>query len=207
MKMLGEWRCNSTILNLSASCEWVISCTPLPLYPWGNSPQYPLCRRLVGPQSQSGCYGEERNHLLLPRIRPQLLSRPGSLVTIPTELSCHILFWLWRTSEKLNNKLILFSNSSIMKFSMLFVRFNGTCIWSAHASSYEKCCCSFINFYTSVLHMKQLCWKSAICIFKLLQWINMYVTLICVHNYTVCMVQSCINLFFSFYILNELLVL
>jgi hypothetical protein len=127
IKMSGEWRCNFTIPNLSASCEWVISFTPLPLYPWGNSPQCSLCRRLVGPQSQSGCYGEERNPLLLPRIRPQLLSLPASMVTIPTELACHSLFWVLCTSEKLKNKLILFLKSSIMRSNMLFVRFNGTC--------------------------------------------------------------------------------
>jgi hypothetical protein len=34
---------------------------PRPLYPQGNSPQYPLDRRLGGPQSQSGGSGEEKN--------------------------------------------------------------------------------------------------------------------------------------------------
>jgi len=33
------------------------------LYPQGNSPQYPLDRRLGGPKSQSGYGGEEKNYL------------------------------------------------------------------------------------------------------------------------------------------------
>jgi hypothetical protein len=37
---------------------WVISFTPLPPYPRRMSPLYPLDRRLGGPQSRSGRYGE-----------------------------------------------------------------------------------------------------------------------------------------------------
>jgi hypothetical protein len=37
------------------------SFTPWQLYPWGNRPQYPLDRRLGGPQSLSRRYGEELN--------------------------------------------------------------------------------------------------------------------------------------------------
>jgi hypothetical protein len=66
----------------------VVSFTPLPLYSWGHSPQYSLHRRLGGPQSRSGCHGEEKNLLPLPGIEPQFLCRPAhSVVTIPTELS------------------------------------------------------------------------------------------------------------------------
>jgi hypothetical protein len=39
----------------------VVSFTPWPLYSQGKSPWYPLDRRLGGPQSQSGCSGEEKN--------------------------------------------------------------------------------------------------------------------------------------------------
>jgi hypothetical protein len=35
---------------------------PLPLYPRGNSLQYPFDRRLGGPQSGSGQHGEEKIH-------------------------------------------------------------------------------------------------------------------------------------------------
>jgi len=34
---------------------------PWPLYPQGKIPQYPLDRRLGGPQSLSGCGGEVKN--------------------------------------------------------------------------------------------------------------------------------------------------
>jgi hypothetical protein len=39
---------------LGTSWRWVVSFTPLPLYPQGNSPRYPLYRKLGEPQSQSG---------------------------------------------------------------------------------------------------------------------------------------------------------
>jgi hypothetical protein len=35
---MGEWRYNSTILDLSTRWRCVISYTPLPLYPLGKSP-------------------------------------------------------------------------------------------------------------------------------------------------------------------------
>jgi len=40
----------------------VVSVTPRPPYPQGKRPLYPLDRRLGGPQSQSGCGGEEKNY-------------------------------------------------------------------------------------------------------------------------------------------------
>jgi hypothetical protein len=46
----------------------VVRLTPLVLY-LVDSPQYPLDRKLGGPQSQSGHYGEEKNHAL-PGIEP-----------------------------------------------------------------------------------------------------------------------------------------
>jgi hypothetical protein len=49
--------------------------------PPGESPWYPLDRRLGGPQSWSGHCGEEKN-LALPGIKPG----PSSPFTIPTEL-------------------------------------------------------------------------------------------------------------------------
>jgi hypothetical protein len=47
-------------LDLGTSWKWVVIFTPLPLYPWGKSPWYPLDRRLGGPQSRSGRHGEEK---------------------------------------------------------------------------------------------------------------------------------------------------
>jgi hypothetical protein len=40
-------------LDMGTSWMWAVSLTPLPLYP-----RYPLDRRLGGPQSLSGWYGE-----------------------------------------------------------------------------------------------------------------------------------------------------
>jgi hypothetical protein len=44
--------------DLGTSWRWVVSFTPLPPYPPGKSPRYPFYRRLGGPQSRSGRYGE-----------------------------------------------------------------------------------------------------------------------------------------------------
>jgi hypothetical protein len=47
-------------LDLGTRWRWVVSFTPRPLYPQGKSPRYPLDRRRGGPQSRSGCGGEEK---------------------------------------------------------------------------------------------------------------------------------------------------
>jgi hypothetical protein len=47
--------------GLGTSWRRIVSFTPQPLYPWGKSPQYPLHRRLGGPQSRSGRRGEEKD--------------------------------------------------------------------------------------------------------------------------------------------------
>jgi hypothetical protein len=66
----------------------VLSFTPLPLYPRGNSSHYPLYRRLGEPQSGSERYGEDKNLLMLLGIEPRLLSRPARvLISIQTEQS------------------------------------------------------------------------------------------------------------------------
>jgi len=43
---------------------------PQPLYPWGKNSQYPLDRRLGGPQNCSGCGDEEKNSQPLAEIEP-----------------------------------------------------------------------------------------------------------------------------------------
>jgi hypothetical protein len=47
----------------------MISVTPQPLYSQGNNSQYPLNKKLVGPQSRSGRCGKEKN-LAVPGIEP-----------------------------------------------------------------------------------------------------------------------------------------
>jgi hypothetical protein len=54
--------------DLGTSSWWVVSFTPRALYPQGKSPWYPLDRRLGGPQSWSGCEGEEKYSQLPPGI-------------------------------------------------------------------------------------------------------------------------------------------
>jgi hypothetical protein len=44
-----------------------------PLYPQGKSPCYPLDTRQGGPQSRSGCVGEERNSQRFPELEPSIV--------------------------------------------------------------------------------------------------------------------------------------
>jgi len=48
----------------------MVSFTHQKLYPGGKEPQYPLDRRLGGPQSRAGRGGEEKNSQLPPGIEP-----------------------------------------------------------------------------------------------------------------------------------------
>jgi hypothetical protein len=52
-----------------------------PPYPWGKRLHCPLNRRLRGPQSRSGHFGEKIHLLLLSWIEPQSLGRPASRCT------------------------------------------------------------------------------------------------------------------------------
>jgi hypothetical protein len=87
MKTYGKWRYSSTILDLGTSWRWVVSFTPLPLYPRGKSPLYTLDMRLRGPHSRSGRRGEEK--ILDPTGTRTPIPRSSSLwpVAIPTALS------------------------------------------------------------------------------------------------------------------------
>jgi hypothetical protein len=62
---MGEWRYNSTFLDIGTSWKWVVSFTPLPLHPRGKIPRYPLHRRLGGPYSRSWRCGEEKSLTML----------------------------------------------------------------------------------------------------------------------------------------------
>jgi len=50
----------------------VVNFTPRPLYPRGESPLYPLDRRLVGPQNRSG-HGGEKSYQLLAELEPPII--------------------------------------------------------------------------------------------------------------------------------------
>jgi hypothetical protein len=58
----------------------VVSFAPLLLYPQGESPRYPLDRRLGEPQIQSGHCGEEK-HFALSGIEPRRSAHGLSLYT------------------------------------------------------------------------------------------------------------------------------
>jgi hypothetical protein len=73
------------ILDLGTRRRWVVSFTPRLLYPQGNSPRYPLDRRLGGPQSRSGRGGEEKNSQPLPGLEPPIIQPVAQRYT--TELS------------------------------------------------------------------------------------------------------------------------
>jgi hypothetical protein len=71
---MGEWRYSSTTVDLGASCRWVFSFAPRPLYPWGKSRWCPLDRRLDGPQNRSGYRREDKIFCL---CREPKTGRPG----------------------------------------------------------------------------------------------------------------------------------
>jgi hypothetical protein len=63
-------------INLGTRWRWVVSLTPLPLYPRGKSSWYPLDRRLGGPQSRPGRGGKEKNSQPPSAIEPWNPDRP-----------------------------------------------------------------------------------------------------------------------------------
>jgi hypothetical protein len=102
-------------LDLSTSWRWVLSFATQPLYPRGKNPWYPLDRRLGGPQSQSGRYGEVK--IRDPTGTRTLTPRSSSpcLVTIHTALS-----WL-------------FPNLCIHQSTLVLYM-----IWGSHTGGYEE---------------------------------------------------------------------
>jgi hypothetical protein len=69
-RRVGEWNIFPPFLISTLGRRWVVSFTPLPLYPRGNSLRYPLYRRVGGPKSRTGRYGEETNILPPLGIQP-----------------------------------------------------------------------------------------------------------------------------------------
>ena len=76
------------IFNLGTRWMWVVSFRLRPLYSRVKSPWNPWNRRFTGPQSRSGCFGEEKETLSLPGIEPRFLRRlDRSVVSIQTHLA------------------------------------------------------------------------------------------------------------------------
>ena len=91
----------------------MISFIPWLLYPQGNCPNHPLAKSLCGPQSQSGCCGEERKVLPLPRIKPgqpacslslHWMSYSGSLFSMTQWKMGNFLLSLTEISKLNNNE-------------------------------------------------------------------------------------------------------
>jgi hypothetical protein len=83
-----KWSRAPRIPNLGASCRLVVSFTPRPLYPWENSPCYPLNRRIHDLQVQYIQYEAKKNKLPLPRIEPGFVSCPDlNLLFLRSKLS------------------------------------------------------------------------------------------------------------------------
>lgn len=162
-KCVGEWRCNFTILNLGTTYSWVVSYTPL------ENSLCPLYMKLDGPQSQPGCYGEEKHYLPLSGVELWLLGNPAcSLVTLywlsyqiylsnvmcektkkdGTDLQ-HVWYqwrWICYSSTVLLIKYWLHSNllyifkSHYLKYFIIFIK--DRCIWSWSTNeAYAFCVC------------------------------------------------------------------
>jgi hypothetical protein len=80
MKAYGGVDVQIQIFFTSALAGGVVSFTPRPFYPQGESPKNQLDRRLGGPQSQSG-YAETRKFLTLQGLKLRPLSCPTSHYT------------------------------------------------------------------------------------------------------------------------------
>jgi hypothetical protein len=95
MKTYGEWRYRSVILDLSTRRRSVVSFTPRLLYFQGNSPRYPLYKRLVEPQSRSAGWGIDKNPLPPPFSQPlyQLSYTGSQLYRFEQQLNLLDKFW------------------------------------------------------------------------------------------------------------------
>jgi hypothetical protein len=99
----------------------VVSFTPRPLYSQGKIPRYPLDRRLSGPQSQSGCSGEEKNSRPLPGLEPPIIQPVAQRCT--TELSRLLSIKSYKYKFKPNN-----SKRRFLAFTLVQCYY-GLCFW------------------------------------------------------------------------------
>jgi hypothetical protein len=124
--------------------------------PPGKSPWYPLGRRLVGPQSRSGCGGEEKNSQPLPGLEPTIIQ--VVVLRYTTELS-RILLPRGRLERKWEGNIMMNHKSwTIFKFIKMFMVSTspGTCGMvdsesESRASLYAGFYFSFINTSFEVL--------------------------------------------------------
>jgi hypothetical protein len=102
MKAYGSGCIDPHFLDLGTSWRRVANFTPRPLYPRGKSPQYPSDRRLGGPQSRSGQFGENSWPYRDSNSHPSVVQPIASRYTdydIPTPWQPHTLQQCARVSK------------------------------------------------------------------------------------------------------------
>jgi hypothetical protein len=76
-----------SFFDLSTRWRRVVSFMPRPLYTQGKSPQYPLDKRLGGPECHSGCSGEDK-------VKVNLASLPSAVDATHWSLFCFYIHLL-----------------------------------------------------------------------------------------------------------------
>jgi hypothetical protein len=138
-------------LDLGISWRWVVSFMPGPLYSQGESPQYPLDRRLGGPQSQSGLCGPCRMQIYF-----QMLS-----VRLDTTTDLHLItWWTWRTISRIVSS---WANIMLQPFST----------WSGHTTQLVDTTCS------STLHRWNILGQLPLFLLSFLHDCHFHVQLLC----------------------------
>jgi hypothetical protein len=88
---MGSGCKDPNFLDLGTSWRWVVSFSPLPLFPRGKSPRYPLERIWVDPRAGLDD-GEKRKFLTLPGLELRPLGRPARSQSLSRLLG--YVFWI-----------------------------------------------------------------------------------------------------------------
>jgi hypothetical protein len=97
MKVYGEWRYSSTILDLSTRWRWVISFKPRLLYPWETGPSTHLGIRLGGPPDPVWTLWNRKK---LSPVLKLTSPRPARSPSLQRGL---ISLWLYKENNKLRD--------------------------------------------------------------------------------------------------------
>jgi hypothetical protein len=106
--VLGSGGIAPHIHDLGTGRRWAVSFTPWTFYTQGKNPWYPLDRRLGGPQSQSGCGGEEKNSQPLPRLEPSIIQPIAQCYTtqlfqLPKWIAVKEIYTDWYSYDKVRH--------------------------------------------------------------------------------------------------------
>jgi hypothetical protein len=101
---------------------------PAALNPQGKNPEYPLYRRLGGPQSRSRLTGYRQNPLPLPGIQPRSPGRPVRSQTLywlsypaPSLLSTASNIYIYTSGSYITNWRLLQSIGSLLNYTLSLV--------------------------------------------------------------------------------------